>query len=116
MWLLSIAEFAYNNAKNASTGYTSFKLNCQYHLRISYKHNLNPRSQSKTAKKLSSELQNLMAACQQILYHAQKLQKRVHDKDIKLQSYTPSNTARLNSKHLKTKRNYKPEAKFLGLF
>ena len=29
--LLPMAEFAYNNAKNPSTGYTSFKLNCGYY-------------------------------------------------------------------------------------
>ena len=33
--LLPIAEFAYNNAKNASTGFTSFELNCGYHPRVS---------------------------------------------------------------------------------
>ena len=30
--LLLMAEFAYNNAKNASTGHILFKLNCEYHL------------------------------------------------------------------------------------
>ena len=29
--LLPMAEFAYNNAKNASTGHTPFELNCGYH-------------------------------------------------------------------------------------
>ena len=29
--LLPMAEFAYNNAKNASTGHTPFKLNCGFH-------------------------------------------------------------------------------------
>ncbi len=29
--LLPIAEFAYNNAKNASTGFTPFELNYGYH-------------------------------------------------------------------------------------
>ena len=28
---LLMAEFAYNNARNASTGHTSFELNCGYH-------------------------------------------------------------------------------------
>ena len=28
---LSMAEFAYNNAKNASTGHTPFELNCGFH-------------------------------------------------------------------------------------
>ena len=82
--LLFIAEFAYNNAKNASTGHTSFELNCGYHPRVSYEEDLDPRSKSKTAEELSSELQNLMAICQQNLYHAQKLQKRAHNKGIKL--------------------------------
>ena len=34
---LSIAEFAYNNMKNASTGHTLFELNYGYYPRISYK-------------------------------------------------------------------------------
>ena len=81
--LLLMAKFAYNNAKNASTGFTLFELNCRYHPRVSYKKDLNPRSQSKIAEKLSSELQNLMAACQQNLHHAQKLQKQAHNKGVK---------------------------------
>ena len=40
--LLLMAEFAYNNAKNASTGYTPFKLNCGYYPWVSYKEDLNP--------------------------------------------------------------------------
>ena len=62
--LLPMAEFAYNNAKNASTGFTPFELNYGYHPRVSYKEDLDLRSKSKTAKELSSELQNWMAACQ----------------------------------------------------
>ena len=61
--LLLMAEFAYNNAKNASTGHTSFKLNCGYHPCISYEENFDPRSKSKTAKELSSELRKLMTVC-----------------------------------------------------
>ena len=57
-----MAEFIYNNAKNASPNYTLFKLNCGYHLRVSYKKNFNCHSKSKSVKKLSSMLQNLMAA------------------------------------------------------
>ena len=63
--LFSMAEFTYNNAKNASTSYTSFELNCGYHPRVSYKKEeiLNPRSKSKTAEELSSEFQELMIVC-----------------------------------------------------
>ncbi len=38
-----MAEFAYNNAKHASTGYTPFELNCGYHFRDSYEEDVNPR-------------------------------------------------------------------------
>ena len=79
-----MAEFAYNNAKNASTGHTLFELNYEYYPQVSYKEDLNLRSKSKIAKDLSSKLQNLMAICQQNLYHAQKLQKQAHNKVVKL--------------------------------
>ena len=44
---LLIAEFAYNIAKNTRTGYTPFKLNCEFYPRVSYKEDINPRSRSK---------------------------------------------------------------------
>ena len=64
-----MAEFAYNNVKNANTGHTPFKLNCGYYPCVSYKENLNSQSKLKSVKKLSSKLQNLMVACQQNLYY-----------------------------------------------
>ena len=42
--LLPMAEFAYNNIKNASTGHTPFELNCSYHLRILYEEDVDSRS------------------------------------------------------------------------
>ena len=42
--LLPMVEFTYNNAKNASTGYMPFKLNCGYHPRMSYEEDVNLRS------------------------------------------------------------------------
>ena len=111
-----MAEFAYNNAKNASTGHILFELNCGYHPRVSYEEDLDPRSKSKSAKEPSSELQNLMAVCQQNLHHAQKLQKRAHNKSVKPRIYAPGNKVWLSSKHLRTKQNRKLEAKFLGPF
>ena len=71
--LFSMAEFAYNNAKNASTSHIFFELNCGYHSCVSYEKNLDSRSKSKIAEELSSKLQKLMTVCQQNLYHAQKL-------------------------------------------
>ena len=54
--LLSIAKFAYNNAKNASIGYTPFELNCSYYPRVFFEKNTDPCSWLKTADKLSTEL------------------------------------------------------------
>ena len=111
-----MAEFAYNNVKNAITGHTLFKLNCEYHPRVFYKEDLDFRSKSKIAEELSSKFRNLIAVCQQNLHHAQELQKLAHNKGVKPQSYALGDKLWLSSKHLQTKRNRKLEAKFLGLF
>ena len=65
-------EFANNNAKNASTGHTLFKLNCGYHLQMSYEKDIDPRFKSKSANELSTELRELMIICKENLYHAQE--------------------------------------------
>ena len=114
--LLPMAEFAYNNAKNASSGHTPFELNCGYHLQMSYKDNVNPHSKSKSADDLSAELRELMIVCRENLHHAQELQKRVYDKGVKLRSYALGDKVLLNSKYIKTKQNWKLEAKFFGPF
>ena len=114
--LLPMAEFAYNNAKNASTGHTLFELNCGYHPRMSYKEDVDPRFQSKSADELLAELRELMIVCQENLHHAQELQKRAHNKGVKPRSYAPGEKIWLNSKYIKTKRNRKLEAKFFGPF
>ena len=71
--LLPMAEFAYNNAKKASTGHTPLELNCGYYPCIFFEKDTNPCSQSKTAKELSSKLRELMTVCWNNLHHAQKL-------------------------------------------
>ena len=71
--LLPMAKFAYNNAKNASTGHTPFKLNCECYLWVLYEENINPRSKSKLADELSAELRKLMTVCQKNLHYAQEL-------------------------------------------
>ena len=111
-----MAEFAYNNAKNASIGYTPFELNCGYHSRMSYKKKVNLRSKLKSADTLSAEPRKLMIVCQENLYHAQELQKRAHDKGIKPRNYASSGKVWLNSKYIKTKQNQKLKAKFFGPF
>ncbi len=65
-----MAEFAYNNAKNASTGHTLFELNCGYHPKVSFKEDIDPRSRSRSANKLAEELRELMEVCCQNLLYA----------------------------------------------
>ena len=60
-----MAEFAYNNAKNSSTGHIPFEFNCGYHPQILYKEDVDPRSQSKLADKLSAELRKLIIVYQE---------------------------------------------------
>ena len=68
--LLPMAEFAYNNSKNASMGHTPFELNCAYHLRMSYEEGVNPRSHSKSADELLEELRELMIVCRKNFHNA----------------------------------------------
>ncbi len=111
-----MAEFAHNNAKNASIGYTPFKLNCGYYPRVSFKEDVDPCSRSRSANKLAKEPRELMEVYCQNLLHAQELQKKVHNKGVKSCSYAPGKKVWLNSKYIKTKRNKKLESKFFGPF
>lgn len=61
--LLPMAEFAYNNIKNTSTGHTSFKLNYSYHLSVSCEEDIDLRFKSKLAEKLSNKLRELIIVC-----------------------------------------------------
>ncbi len=78
-----MAEFAYNNTKNASIGHTPFELNCGYHPRVSFEEYVDLRLRSRSANELAEELRELMEVCCQKLLHAQELQKRAHDKGVK---------------------------------
>ena len=114
--LLPMAEFTYNNAKNASTSYTPFELNYGFHLKVSFKNNIDPHSRSCSTDKLVKELRELMDIYQQNLFYAQKLQKRAYDKGIKPWNYSPGEKVWLNSKYIKAKQNRKFKNKFFDLF
>ncbi len=114
--LLPMAEFAYNNAKNASTNHTPFELNCDYYPRVFFKEDVNPHSRSYSADELAEKLRELIEACYQNLFHAQELQKRAYNKRVKSQSYATADKVWLNSEYIKTKRNKKLESKFFGPF
>ncbi len=68
-----MAEFVYNNAKNASIGHISFKLNYNYHLGIFFDEDVDPCSRSRSANKLVEEMRELMEVCCQNLLYAQEL-------------------------------------------
>ncbi len=61
--LLPMAEFAYNNAMNASTGHTPFELNYGYHPRVSFEEDVDPRLRSRLANELAEELSELIEVC-----------------------------------------------------
>ena len=114
--LLPMAKFAYNNAKNSSTGHTPFEVNCGYHPCVSFETDTVPYSRSKSVDKLSAELQNLMTVCQENLHHTQELQKQAHNKSVKPKSYAPGNNVWLNKKYIKIKCNRKLKIKFFRPF
>ncbi len=95
-----MAEFAYNNAKNASTGHTSFKLNCGYYPKVFFEEDVDPHSRSHSTNELAEELRELMEVCCQNLFHIQELQKKAHDKAVKSHSYAPGEKLWLNSKYI----------------
>ncbi len=111
-----MAKFVYNNTKNVSTGHTLFKLNCNYHLTVFFKEDVDLYSRSCSINKLVEELRELIEVCCQNLLHAQELQKRANDKRVKSRNYAPSEKVWLNSKYIKTKKNKKRESKFFRLF
>ena len=102
-----MAEFTYNNAKNANTSHAPFELNCGYHFKVFFKEEVNPHLKSCSANKLVEELRELMKVCCQNLLHAQELQKRTNDKGVKSRSYALGKKVWLNSKYIKTKKNKK---------
>ena len=65
-----MAEFAYNNTKNASTSNTPFELNCSYYLWMLYEDEVYPHSKLKSADKLSAKLRELIIVCQENHHHA----------------------------------------------
>ena len=85
-----MAEFIYNNTKNASIGHTYFQLNCGYQPRISIEEDVDCRLKSLFANKLAKELKKLIEVYYRNLLYIQELQKKAHDQNVKSRSYAPS--------------------------
>ena len=86
--LLSMAKFAYHNAKNASTGHTLFELNCSYHPCMSYKEDIDSCFKLILANELSNKIQKLITICHENLHHTQEVQKQVLNKSTKPRNNT----------------------------
>ena len=83
-----MAEFAYNNTKNASISHILFEFNCGYHPRVFFKENVDFYSKSRFVNELVKELRELMEICCQNLLYTQKRQKRTYGKKAKSRNYT----------------------------
>lgn len=100
-----MADFAYNNAKNANIDHTLFKLNYGYHLCVFFKNKYDARSRSFLANELATKLRELINIyCQNIL-PLQELQKQAYDKGVNSQSCTLGKKVWFNNKHIKIKQN-----------
>ncbi len=64
-----MAEFVYNNTKNAITGHILCKINCGYHPRVYFEEDVDSQPRSYPANKLAKELKELMEVCYQNLLH-----------------------------------------------
>ena len=111
-----MAEFAYNNAKNASIGHMLLKLNCGFYLQVFFKDDIKLCSGARFANKLAKEIKEPIDICQQNLLHAQKLEEKAYDQGVMTRSYAPGEKVWLNSKYINTKQNRKLKTKFFGLF
>ncbi len=65
-----MAKFVYNNTKNTSTNYISFKLNYRFHLQVLLKKNVTLYFKSRSTNKLADKLRELMKICYQNLFYA----------------------------------------------
>ena len=65
-----MAEFAYNNTKNATPSHTLFEFNCGYHLKVLFEEHVNLHLKSRFADKLAEKLRELIEICCQNLLYA----------------------------------------------
>ena len=78
---LLIAEFAYNNSKNASTGQTPFELNCGYYFCVSFKDKYDVRSKASSAKGLAIKLRELINIVTKTFYMSRTYRSKLMIKE-----------------------------------
>lgn len=82
-----IADFVYNNVKNANIFYILFKLNYGYYPCICFENKTNSCWKVYLANKLVEKLRDLILICQQNLFNIQEVQKKVYDKGVQSKNY-----------------------------
>lgn len=75
-----MAEFAYNNFQNASTGHTLFEINYSHQFWVFFKDKCNTYFRSSSAKGLVIELRKVINICYQNFLLAQDFQNTIYDK------------------------------------
>ena len=113
---LPMAEFAYNNSRNSSTGMSPFEAMQGYSPRMSYEEHADPKAKSKTAVEHAKDLEDLMKVLKENLKDAQAQQAKYHDQRRSFKQYKLGDYVWLNGKNILTKRNKKLEWKAFGPF
>ncbi len=84
-----MAEFAYNNFRQASTMMSPFETLLGYHPRMSYEDNRDSQSKSRTVDKNAAALRDLMKELKVNLAKSEELQTLYHNKHVKKQTFQP---------------------------
>ena len=115
--LLPMAEYAYNNAINASISLTPFKALVNYNLDFDIEMSREPESASQDVQERIEELNALRRQLQMSWKQAQNAQEKYHNKKHLEKSFNVGNRIYLTAKNITTKKpSDKLNLKFINTF
>lgn len=100
---LSLAEFAYNNSKQVSTGYTPFYMNYGYHPRTPNSPKLSPSERNPMAVEVATTLDEVVRKAKSLLQAAQQRQKGYADAKRRHVEFAVGDQVLLSTKNIKLK-------------